>query len=128
MLRLQLFNGVKPKLYLFSLLQTGVEGAVCILDAEPQSEGRCCGIMDPSVCGSPRVTFSAAIQVEVESGPVCLLGTERHGQFCLEIFVSGANLAFDGGQVGLRLVMKGDKQTMITRSWNIGTHNLADGR
>lgn len=108
--------------------KTGVEGAVCILDAEPHSEGRCCGVMDPSICGGPRVTFSAAVQVEVESGPVCLLGTEKHGQFCLEIFVSGANLAFDGGQVGLRLVMKGDKQTMITRSWNIGTHNLADGR
>eukprot|EP00250_Pteridium_aquilinum_P020316 c24782_g3_i2 orf=517-6945(-) len=108
--------------------KTGVEGAVCILDAEPHNEGRCCGVMDPSVCGGPRVTFSAAVQVEVESGPVCLLGTEKHGQICLEIFVSGANLAFDGGQVGLRLVMRGDKQTMITRSWNIGTHNLADGR
>ncbi|MCO5606609.1 hypothetical protein L7F22_060797 [Adiantum nelumboides] len=108
--------------------KTGVEGAVCIVDAEPLSEGRCCGVMEPSVCGGSKVTFSAAVQVEVESGPVCLLGTEKHGQYCLEIFVSGANLAFDGGQVGLRLVLKGDKQTMITRSWNIGTHNLADGR
>ncbi|KAH6559054.1 hypothetical protein KP509_1Z029900 [Ceratopteris richardii] len=108
--------------------KTGVEGAVCIIDAEPLNEGRCCGNMDPSVCSSTKVTFSAAVQVEVESGPVCLLGTEKHGQYCLEIFISGANLAFDGGQVGLRLVLRGDKQTMITRCWNVGTHNLADGR
>lgn len=108
--------------------QTGVEGAICIIDAEPQSEGRACGAIDPSVCGSPRVSFSAAVLMEVGSGPVCLLGTETHNYFCLEIFIAGADLAFDGGQVGLRLVMKGEKQTTITRCWNIGTHNLADGR
>ncbi|KAJ3692452.1 hypothetical protein LUZ60_012802 [Juncus effusus] len=108
--------------------QTGIEGAVCILDDEPRSTGRDCGQIDPSLCGTRKFTFSTAIMVQPESGPVCLLGTEFEANMCWEILVAGAEQGMEAGQVGLRLVMKGERLTTVAKEWNIGSNSIADGR
>lgn len=110
------------------LLQAGVQGAQCIIDDEPRSGPRPCGILDPTLCGSRKVTFSAAIVVQPESGPVCLLGSEAQQRICWEILIAGAEQGLEAGQVGLRLVVKGAGQTTSVKVWNIGSTSLADGR
>eukprot|EP01018_Ginkgo_biloba_P017061 Gb_09128 [translate_table: standard] len=108
--------------------QTGVHGAVCILDDEPRTGGRHCGSVDPNVCRSRKITFSASVMIQPESGPVCLLGTESKQKVCWEILVAGSEQGIEAGQVGLRLVMKGERQTTVAKGWNIGATSIADGR
>ncbi|XP_071726468.1 calpain-type cysteine protease DEK1 [Rutidosis leptorrhynchoides] len=109
-------------------LQTGIAGAVCVLDDEPVTSGRYCGQLDPTVCLSQKVTFSMAVMIQPESGPVCLLGTEFQKQVCWEILVAGSEQGIEAGQVGLRLITKGDRQTTVSKEWNIGAACIADGR
>ncbi|KAJ4971714.1 hypothetical protein NE237_004813 [Protea cynaroides] len=109
-------------------VQTGVPGAVCVLDDEPQVGGRHCGQIDPSICQSQKVTFSITVTIQPESGPVCLLGTEFQRRVCWEILVAGSEQGIEAGQVGLRLVTKGDNQSTVAKDWNIGATSIADGR
>ncbi|KAF3782219.1 Calpain-type cysteine protease [Nymphaea thermarum] len=108
--------------------QTGVPGAVCILDDEPRTGGRHCGPLDPNICQSQKVTFSVAVMIQPESGPVCLLGTELQKKVCWEILVAGSEQGIEAGQVGLRMVTKGDRQTTVAKEWCIGASSIADGR
>ncbi|MQL72578.1 hypothetical protein Taro_004937 [Colocasia esculenta] len=108
--------------------QTGVLGAICILDDEPRTAGRHCGQIDPSLCQCRKVSFSIAVLIQPESGPICLLGTEFEKKVCWEILVAGAEQGFESGQVGLRLVMKGDRLTTVAKDWSIGATSIADGR
>lgn len=108
--------------------QTGVHGAVCILDDEPRTGGRHCGSVDPNVCQSQKITFSASVMIQPESGPICLLGTESQQKVCWEILVAGSDQGIEAGQVGLRLVTKGGRQTTVAKEWNIGASSIADGR
>ncbi|KAJ7531630.1 hypothetical protein O6H91_14G051800 [Diphasiastrum complanatum] len=108
--------------------QTGVPGTVCVIDDEPRVGGRPCGDIDHTVCGSKRVTFSAAIVVQPDSGPVCIFGTESRQQICWEILIAGAEQGLEAGQVGLRLVLKGSGQTTIVKERTIGNTCIADGR
>ncbi|KAK4608498.1 hypothetical protein RGQ29_002064 [Quercus rubra] len=109
-------------------LQTGVTGAVCVLDDEPTASGRNCGQIDPSVCQSRKVSFSIAVMIQPESGPVCLLGTEFQKKVCWEILVAGSEQGIEAGQVGLRLITKGDRQTTVAKEWSISATSIADGR
>ncbi|KVH90878.1 Concanavalin A-like lectin/glucanase superfamily [Cynara cardunculus var. scolymus] len=109
-------------------LQTGISGAVCVLDDEPVTSGRYCGRLDPTICLSQKVSFSMAVMIQPESGPVCLLGTEFQKQVCWEILVAGSEQGIEAGQVGLRLITKGDRQTTVSKEWNIGAACIADGR
>ncbi|PIA53983.1 hypothetical protein AQUCO_00900510v1 [Aquilegia coerulea] len=109
-------------------LQTGVPGAVCVLDDEPRTGGRHCGQIDPSLCQSQKVCFSVVTMIQPESGPVCLLGTEFQKKVCWEILVAGSEQGIESGQVGLRLVTKGDRQTTVAKDWSIGSSSIADGR
>ncbi|XP_043690975.1 calpain-type cysteine protease DEK1-like [Telopea speciosissima] len=109
-------------------VQTGVPGAICILDDEPQAGGRHCGQIDPSICQSQKVTFSIAVMIQPDSGPVCLLGTEFQRRVCWEILVAGSEQGIEAGQVGLRLVTKGNNQSTVAKDWNIGATSIADGR
>nr|GEY67163.1 calpain-type cysteine protease DEK1 [Tanacetum cinerariifolium] len=109
-------------------LQTGISGAVCVLDDEPITSGRYCGQLDPTICRSQKVTFSMAVMIQPESGPVCLLGTEFQKQVCWEILVAGPEQGIEAGQVGLRLITKGDRQSTVCKEWNIGAACIADGR
>ncbi|CAN6470699.1 unnamed protein product [Victoria cruziana] len=108
--------------------QTGVAGAVCILDDEPRTGGRHCGPLDPNICQSQKVTFSVAVMIQPESGPVCLLGTELQKKVCWEVLVAGSEQGIEAGQVGLRIVTKGDRQTTVAKEWCIGASSIADGR
>uniref|UniRef100_A0A2P2KJ11 Calpain-type cysteine protease DEK1 n=1 Tax=Rhizophora mucronata TaxID=61149 RepID=A0A2P2KJ11_RHIMU len=108
--------------------QTGVTGAVCILDDEPTSSGRHCGEMDLSVCQSRKVSFSIAVMIQPDSGPVCLLGTEYQKKECWEILVAGAEQGIEAGQVGLRLIAKGERQTTVAKEWSVSATSIADGR
>ncbi|KAF8395994.1 hypothetical protein HHK36_017605 [Tetracentron sinense] len=108
--------------------QMGVQGAVCVLDDEPRTSGRHCGQIDLSICQSQKVSFSIAVVIQPESGPICLLGTEFQKKVCLEILVAGSEQGIEAGQVGLRLVTKGDRQTTVTKEWSIGATSIADGR
>ncbi|KAF5471353.1 hypothetical protein F2P56_011795 [Juglans regia] len=109
-------------------VQTGVAGAVCVLDDEPTTSGRNCGQIDPIVCQSQKVTFSVAVMIQPESGPVCLLGTEFQKKVCWEILVAGSEQGIEAGQVGLRLITKGDRQTTVSKEWSISATSIADGR
>ncbi|XP_010936786.1 calpain-type cysteine protease ADL1 [Elaeis guineensis] len=108
--------------------QTGIPGTVCILDDEPRSVGRHCGQIDPSLCQIQKVSFSIAVMIQPESGPVCLLGTESQKKTCWEILVAGSEQGIEAGQVGLRLVTKGDRLTTVAKEWCIGAASIADGR
>ncbi|CAL9189957.1 unnamed protein product [Musa hybrid cultivar] len=108
--------------------QTGIQGAVCILDDEPRSSGRHCGQIHPSLCHSQRVTFSIAVMIQPESGPVCLLGTEYEKKLCWEILVAGSEQGIEAGQVGLRLISKGDRLTTVAKECSIGSASITDGR
>lgn len=108
-------------------LQTGIAGAICVLDDEPTSSGRHCGPIDGSVCQSRKVSFSVAAMVQPESGPVCLLGTEFQKKVCWEILVAGSEQGIEAGQVGLRLITKGDRHTAV-KEWSIGATSITDGR
>jgi hypothetical protein len=101
---------------------------VCILDDEPTTSGRTCGLIDPSVCQSQKVSFSIAVMIQPESGPVCLLGTEFQKKVCWEILVAGSEQGIEAGQVGLRLITKGDRQTTVAKEWSISVTSIADGR
>ncbi|KAK4492216.1 hypothetical protein RD792_003016 [Penstemon davidsonii] len=109
-------------------LQTGLAGAVCVLDDEPTTSGRHCGQIDPSLCHSQKVSFSVAVMIQPESGPVCLLGTEFQRKICWEILVAGSEQGIEAGQVGLRLITKGDRQTTVAKEWSISSSSIADGR
>ncbi|KAH1115482.1 hypothetical protein J1N35_008860 [Gossypium stocksii] len=109
-------------------VQTGLCGAVCILDDEPTTSGRHCGQIDPSMCQSQKVSFSVAVMIQPESGPVCLLGTEFQKKVCWEILVAGSEQGIEAGQVGLRLITKGDRQTTVAKEWSISATSIADGR
>ncbi|KAK7318765.1 hypothetical protein RJT34_03472 [Clitoria ternatea] len=109
-------------------LQTGVAGAICVLDDEPTASGRHCGPIDSNLCHSRKVSFSIALMIQPESGPVCLLGTEFQKKICWEIFVAGSEQGIEAGQVGLRLITKGDRQTTVAREWSISATSIADGR
>lgn len=110
------------------MLQTGLSGAVCILDDEPTTSGRHCGPVDLSVCHSQKISISIAVMVQLESGPVCLLGSELQKKICWEFLVAGSEQGIEAGQVGLRLITKGDRQTTVSKEWSIGASNIADGR
>ncbi|GAB2286981.1 Calpain-type cysteine protease dek1 [Dionaea muscipula] len=109
-------------------LQTGVAGAVCVLDDEPTTSGKHCGVLDPNVCESRKVSFSVAVMVQPDSGPVCLLGTEFQKKVCLEFLVAGSEQGIEAGQVGLKLITKGDRQTTVAKEWNISGTSVTDGR
>ncbi|KAH1250922.1 Calpain-type cysteine protease DEK1 [Glycine max] len=109
-------------------LQTGVAGAICVLDDEPTASGKHCGPIDSSLCQSQKVSFSIALMIQPESGPVCLLGTEFQKKICWEILVAGSEQGIEAGQVGLRLITKGDRQTTVAKEWSISTTSIADGR
>lgn len=66
--------------------------------------------------------------IQPESGPVCLLGTEFQKKVCWEILVAGSEQGIEAGQVGLRLITKGDRQTTVTKEWSISAASIADGR
>lgn len=103
-------------------------GAICLLDDEPTGSGRLCGPIDSSLCQSQKVTFSVALMIQPESGPVCLLGTEFQKKVCWEILVAGSEQGIEAGQVGLRLITKGDRQTTVAKEWSISATSIADGR
>ncbi|KAE9601229.1 hypothetical protein Lal_00023944 [Lupinus albus] len=109
-------------------LQTGVTGAICVLDDEPTTSGRHYGPIDSTLCQSQKVSFSIALMIQPESGPVCLLGTEFQKKVCWEILVAGSEQGIEAGQVGLRLITKGDRQTTVAREWSISATSIADGR
>ncbi|CAL5425722.1 unnamed protein product [Camellia sinensis] len=109
-------------------LQTGITGTICLLDDEPTTVGRHCGHIDVSICESQKVSFSIAVTIQPESGPVCLLGTEFNKKVCWEILVAGSEQGIEAGQVGLRLITKGDRQTTVAKEWSISATSIADGR
>ncbi|PON98045.1 Peptidase C2, calpain family [Trema orientale] len=109
-------------------LQTGIAGAVCVLDDEPTISGRHYGQIDLSICQTKKVSFSIAVMIQPESGPVCLLGTEFQQKVCWEILVAGSEQGIEAGQVGLRLITKGDRQTTVAKEWSISATSIADGR
>ena len=112
----------------YCYLQTGVAGAVCVLDDEPTISGRHYGQIDPSICQTKKVSFSTAVMIQPESGPVCLLGTEFQQKICWEILVAGSEQGIEAGQVGLRLITKGERQTTVAKEWSISATSIADGR
>ena len=99
-----------------------------MLDDEPTTSGRNCGQIDPTICQSQKVSFSIAVTIQPESGPVCLLGTEFQKKVCWEILVAGSEQGIEAGQVGLRLITKGDRQTTVAKEWSISATSIADGR
>lgn len=99
-----------------------------MLDDEPTTSGRHCGLIDLSLCHSQKVSFSVAVMIQPESGPVCLLGSEFQKKVCWEILVAGSEQGIEAGQVGLRLITKGDRQTTVTKDWSISVTSIADGR
>jgi hypothetical protein len=42
--------------------------------------------------------------------------------------VAGAEQGIEAGQVGLRLITKGDRQTTVAKEWSISATSIADGR
>ncbi|KAL2940680.1 Calpain-type cysteine protease DEK1 [Bienertia sinuspersici] len=108
--------------------QTGVPGAVCVLDDEPRASGRHCGQVDPSVCQSQKITFSVVVMIQPDSGPVCLLGTEFQKKMCLEFLVAGSEQGIEAGQVGLKLITNGDRQKAPGKELIISGSCIADGR
>ncbi|KAK6163781.1 hypothetical protein DH2020_000645 [Rehmannia glutinosa] len=113
---------------IMDIIKTGLAGAVCVLDDEPTTSGRHCGQIDPSLCQSQKVSFSVAVMIQPESGPVCLMGTEFQREICWEILVAGSEQGIEAGQVGLRLITKGDRQTTVAKEWSISSSSIADGR
>ncbi|XP_020572133.1 calpain-type cysteine protease ADL1 isoform X2 [Phalaenopsis equestris] len=109
-------------------LQTGISGTVCILDDEPRAVGKHCGLVDPSLCRSQKISISISAMIQPDSGPVCLIGTEFQKNICWEILVAGSEQGIEAGQVGLRLVTKGDRLTTVAKEWSIGAASIADGR
>ncbi|KAK6925768.1 Peptidase C2, calpain, catalytic domain, partial [Dillenia turbinata] len=109
-------------------LQTGVTGAVCVLDDELTTCGRHCGQIDPGLCQTQKISFSIAAMIQPESGPVCLLGTEFQKKSCWEILVAGSEQGIEAGQVGIRLITKSDRQTIVGKEWSISATCVADGR
>jgi len=66
--------------------------------------------------------------IQPESGPVCLLGTEFQKKVCWEVLVAGSEQGIEAGQVGVRLITKGDRQTIVAKEWSISATSIADGR
>ncbi|ESQ29931.1 hypothetical protein EUTSA_v10011175mg [Eutrema salsugineum] len=107
---------------------TGIPGGVCVLDDEPMISGKHCGQMDLSVCQSQKISLSITAMIQPDSGPVCLFGTEYQKKVCWEILVAGSEQGIEAGQVGLRLITKGERQTTVAREWYIGATSITDGR
>lgn len=84
--------------------------------------------MDPSVCLSRKVTFSVVVMIQPDSGPVCLLGTEFQKKLCWEFLVAGSEQGIEAGQVGLKLITEGDRQTSAVKEWSFSGTCIADGR
>lgn len=103
-------------------------GAVCVLDDEATSSGKHCGELDPALCRSQKVSFSVAVMILPESGPVCLLATEFQKQVCWELLVAGSEQGIEAGQVGLRIITKSDRQSTVAKEWSISGTSIADGR
>lgn len=80
------------------------------------------------MCQSQKVTLSVVVMIQPDSGPVCLLGTEFRKKFCWEFLVAGSEQGLEAGQVGLRLITKGDRQTAEAKEWSISGTCIADGR
>lgn len=110
------------------LLQTGILGAVCVLDDEPIGCGKHCGQVEASLCQSRKISVSIAALIQPESGPVCLFGTEYQKKICWEFLVAGSEQGIEAGQVGLRLITKSDRQSTVTKEWSISATSIADGR
>lgn len=119
---------IAVKLTKKSYYQTGISGAVCVLDDEPMISGKHCGQMDSSVCQSQKISISITAMIQSDSGPVCLFGTEFQKKVCWEILVAGSEQGIEAGQVGLRLITKGERQTTVAREWYIGATSITDGR
>ncbi|XP_022987996.1 calpain-type cysteine protease DEK1-like [Cucurbita maxima] len=109
-------------------LQTGIHGAVCVLDDEPIGCGKHCGQIEASICQTRKISVSIAALIQPESGPVCLFGTEYQKKICWEFLVAGSEQGIEAGQVGLRLITKGDRQSTVTKEWSISATSIADGR
>ncbi|KAL8170914.1 hypothetical protein V2J09_022718 [Rumex salicifolius] len=109
-------------------VQTGVAGAICVLDDEPTSSGKKFGELDPTLCRSRKVSFSVAVMILPDSGPVCLLATEFKKLVCWELMVAGSEQGIEAGQVGLRLITKGDRQSTVAKEWSISGTSISDGR
>uniref|UniRef100_M8C6S9 Protein DEFECTIVE KERNEL 1 n=1 Tax=Aegilops tauschii TaxID=37682 RepID=M8C6S9_AEGTA len=71
---------------------------------------------------------AAAMAAAVRAVGVCLFGTEFEKKVCWEILVAGSEQGMEAGQVGLRLVTKGERMTTVAKEWNIGASSIADGR
>ena len=80
------------------------------------------------MCQSQKITFSVVVMIQPDSGPVCLFGTEFQKQLCWEFLVAGSEQGIEAGQVGLKVIIKGDRQTAVVREWSISGTCLADGR
>lgn len=119
---------ITTKLANTSYYQTGIAGAVCVLDDEPMISGKHCGQMDASVCQSQKISFSITAMIQPDSGPVCLFGTEYQKKVCWEVLVAGSEQGIEAGLVGLRLITKGERQTTVAREWYIGATSITDGR
>lgn len=66
--------------------------------------------------------------IQPESGPVYLFGTEFQKKICWEIVVAGSEQGIEAGQVGLKLITKGERQTTVAKEWSISAASIADGR
>lgn len=42
--------------------------------------------------------------------------------------MAGSEQGIEAGQVGLRLITKGDRQSTVTKEWSISATSIADGR
>lgn len=42
--------------------------------------------------------------------------------------MAGSEQGIEAGQVGLRLITKGDRQTTVAKEWSISATSIADGR
>ncbi|KAF8721457.1 hypothetical protein HU200_023077 [Digitaria exilis] len=71
---------------------------------------------------------AAAMSAAVRAVGVCLFGSEFQKKVCWEILVAGSEQGMEAGQVGLRLVTKGERMTTVAKEWNIGASSIADGR
>lgn len=42
--------------------------------------------------------------------------------------MAGSEQGIEAGQVGLKIITKGDRQTTVAKEWSIGAASIADGR
>ncbi|RRT75299.1 hypothetical protein B296_00028974 [Ensete ventricosum] len=56
------------------------------------------------------------------------LARRAEQKLCWEILVAGSEQGIEAGQVGLRLISKGDRLTTVAKEWSIGSASITDGR